>query len=147
MTRVKCMQAGDYFSIPMEDGRFAISQIIWLGSESKEQKFKKVFAFAVLSISSNEEVSEDAKYLVFKDHRGSFTVMFTAVDKLKAGEWPILQRGVVSDVALIDFEFNMAGTLYRRGSPVRVLAIEEYQNYILMGVSGFALIEKFLQQH
>jgi hypothetical protein len=54
---------------------------------------------------------------------------------------------VVSDVALIDFEFNMAGTLYRRGSPVRVLAIEEYQNYILMGVSGFALIEKFLQQH
>ena len=84
MTRVKCMQAGDYFSIPMEDGRFAISQIIWLGSESKEQKFKKVFAFAVLSISSNEEVSEDTKYLVFKDHRGSFTVMFTAVVYLPA---------------------------------------------------------------
>ncbi|POG03943.1 hypothetical protein BGP82_22035 [Pseudomonas putida] len=147
MTRVKSMQAGDYFSIPMEDGRFAISQIIWLGAESKEQKFKKVFAFAVVSISSSEEMPEDARYLAFKDHRGSFTVIFTAVDKLTAGEWPILQHSVVSDSALKDFEFNMAGTLYRRGSPVRILAIEEYQNHILMSVSGFALVENFLQQH
>lgn len=141
------MRAGDYFSIPMADGRFAISQIIWLGTESQEQKFKKVFAFAVLSVSTNEEVPEDVKYLVFKDHRGSFSVIFTAVDKLKTGDWHILQHGVVSDAALKDFQFNMAGTLYRRGSPVRVLAIEEYQDYILMGVSGFALVENFLQQY
>ncbi|WP_313318764.1 Imm26 family immunity protein [Pseudomonas sp.] len=147
MKGVESMQAGDFFSIPMEDGRFAIGQIIWLGIDSKEQKFKKIFAFAVLSVGTDEIVSEGEEYLVFKDHRGDFRVMFTAVDKLKTGEWPIIKRGVVSDPSLKDLEFNMAGTLYRRGVPVRVLAIDEYQNHMLMGVSGFALIERFLQQY
>ncbi|MFK3820563.1 Imm26 family immunity protein [Pseudomonas sp. NPDC089407] len=141
------MQAGDIFYIPMEDGRFAISQVIWLGAESKEQKFKKIFAFAVLSIGNDQKIPEDQNYLVFSDHRGEFKVIFTAVDHLKAGEWPILQRGVVSDASLRGLEFNMAGTLYRGGNPVRVLDIDEYQDHILMGVSGFALVERFLQQH
>ncbi|WP_060511702.1 hypothetical protein [Pseudomonas sp. NBRC 111124] len=131
----------------MEDGRFAISQIIWLGTESKEQKFKKIFAFGVLAIGNDERVSESEEYLVFKDCRENFTVIFAAVDKLKAGEWPVLQRGVVYDASLEELEFNMAGTLYRRGVPVRVLPIDEYQNHRLMAVSGFALIENFLQQY
>jgi hypothetical protein len=73
--------------------------------------------------------------------------MFTAVDKLKSGEWPILRGGNINDRSLMDFEFNMAGTLYRRGYPVRVLSIDEYQDHLLMGVSGYALVERFLQQY
>jgi len=140
-------RAGDYFLIPMEDGRFAISQIIWLGTESKEQKFKKVFAFCVLSIGYEKGLPEDFSYLWFKDHRGDFRVMFTAIDNLKSGGWPILGAGSINDASLSDFEFNMAGTLYRRGQPVRMLSIEEYQGHLLMGVSGYALVERFLQQH
>jgi hypothetical protein len=53
------MKFGDYFLIPMDDGRFAICQIIWMGSESKDQKFKKIFAFGVLSIGEDKTVPEE----------------------------------------------------------------------------------------
>jgi len=33
------------------------------------------------------------------------------------------------------------------GRPVRVLYFDEYQHHVLMGVSGYALVEKFLQQY
>ncbi|MET3052359.1 hypothetical protein ABXV19_11195 [Pseudomonas alkylphenolica] len=141
------MKSGDYFAIPMDDGRFAISQIIWMGGESKDKKFKNVFAFGVLSVGESKTVPDGGGYLNFKDHKGEFFVVFTAVDKLKTGEWLILKDGKINDPYLIEFEFNVAGTLYRLGHPVRVLAIEEYQNYLLMSVSGYALVERFLHQH
>jgi len=141
------MQRGDYFLIPMEDGRFAVSQVIWLGNESTEQRFKKVLAFGVLLVSGEKDIPESRGYLSFNDHRGDFAVIFAAIDKLKTGEWPILQSGSITDSPLADFEFNMAGTLYRRGRPIRVLAIDEYQHYLLMGVSGYTLVERFLQQY
>lgn len=74
-------------------------------------------------------------------------MIFTAVDKLKSGEWLVLRPGSLCDSSLMRCEFNMAGTLYRRGEPVRVLSIDEYQNHLLMGVSGYALVERFLQQY
>ncbi|MFJ4111525.1 Imm26 family immunity protein [Pseudomonas sp. NPDC089758] len=141
------MQSGDYFLIPMEDGRFAVSQVIWMGIESKEQKFKKIFALGVLSIGREKTVPESTQYLSFKDHKESFAVIFTAVDNLKSGEWPILRPGSLCDSSWESFEFNMAGILYRRGEPVRLLSIDEYQNHLLMGVSGYALVERFLQQY
>lgn len=141
------MQRGDYFVIPMEDGRLAISQLIWLGSESEGHKFNNIFAFGVLSIGSDNNIPENNEYLMFKDHRGDFAVIFTSADKLKSGEWSILQAGPPHDSSLEELEFNMAGTLYRGGRPVRVLSFDEYQHHVLMGVSGYALVEKFLQQY
>ncbi|EKT4524843.1 hypothetical protein QEM13_004169 [Pseudomonas putida] len=140
------MRFGDYFLIPMEDGRSAVCQIIWLGNESKEQKFKKIFAFGVLSIGDSKEIPVGGSYLSFDDYRGGFIVIFTAIDKLKTGEWPILQSGEIDDF-FKDFEFNMAGALYSRGQPVRVLSFKEYKNYLLMSVSGYALVEDYLQRH
>lgn len=56
---------------------------------------------------------EKVSYESFKDHRGDFKVIFTAVDKIKSGKWPVLHEGSVVDVSLSGLEFNMAGTLYR----------------------------------
>ncbi|MFJ4068928.1 Imm26 family immunity protein [Pseudomonas sp. NPDC089996] len=147
MTGDLTMHNGDYFLIPMEDGRSAIGQIIWLGSESKEQKFKKVFAFGVLSVGDGKVIPEGEKFLSFENYRGVFTVIFTAFDKLKSGEWKVIRSGTFADSSWGDFEFNMAGTLYRRGQVVRILDIDEYQNHLLMSVSGFALVERYLQQY
>ncbi|KIY37542.1 hypothetical protein TZ03_27285 [Pseudomonas sp. 10-1B] len=141
------MREGDYFAIPMEDGRSAVSQIIWLGSNSKDQKFKNIFAFSVLSVGNGRDVIGRSEYLQFEGYRGPFVVLFTAIDKLKSREWPTLKSGIIAGGSLKEFEFNMAGTLYRQGHPVRVLPIEEYQNYLVMAVSGYALVEKFLQQY
>ncbi|BBH46040.1 hypothetical protein [Pseudomonas sp. KU43P] len=126
-------QTDDYCLIPMEDDRFAISQIIWLGTDSEEQKFKELFAFCEVSIDHEKNVPEKVSYLNFKDHRGDFKAIFTAVDNIKSEKWSILHEGFVVDASLSDLEFNMAGALYRRGQPVRVLAIEEYKDYLLMG--------------
>ena len=146
MTEEMPVRCGDYFFIPMKDDRFAVCQIIWMGSD-RGKKFKNIFAFGVLSVGIDKNITEGGGYLSFKDHKDVFHVLFTAVDKLKSGEWPVLGAGEISDPSLENFEFNMAGTLYRQGESVRVLPIEEYQNYLLLSVSGYELIERFLQQY
>ncbi|MBA1192477.1 hypothetical protein ACLUUI_20080 [Enterobacterales bacterium AW_CKDN230030176-1A_HGKHYDSX7] len=139
--------SGDYFSIPMKDGRFAIAQVLWLGTDSKDRKFRKIFAFAVRSIGNDLKVFEEKRYLSFRDYKGEFVVIFTSLENLVSGEWPRLQEGAVSDEAYHALEFNMAGTLYRKGFPLRPLEIDEYKDHLLMGVSGYALVESYLQQH
>ncbi|WP_144936171.1 hypothetical protein [Pseudomonas alabamensis] len=138
---------GDYFAIPMKDGRFAVAQILWLGTDSIGNKFRKIFAFAVKSVSNDFRVYEDKEYLRFKDWNGEFSVVFTSVESLVSGGWPRLQGGAISDEKYKALEFNMAGTLYRKGFPVRILDINDYKDHLLMGVSGYALVENYLQQH
>ncbi|WP_123632819.1 MULTISPECIES: hypothetical protein [Pseudomonas syringae group] len=117
------------------------------GRRKSRKKFKKIFAFCVLSVSLDKYIPKENEYLSFEDHKGMFKVIFTAVDKLLSGEWPILNAGNLKDPNMITFEFNMAGTLYRSGEPVRVLPIEEYRNHIAMAVSGYALVNDFINQY
>ncbi|GKS08907.1 hypothetical protein PSTH1771_27845 [Pseudomonas syringae pv. theae] len=37
---------GDYFTIPMVDGRNAICQVVWMGEESPEKNLQKFSLFA-----------------------------------------------------------------------------------------------------
>jgi hypothetical protein len=147
MSSKKTVRSGDYFTIPMAEGRQAVCQAIWVGRNSSGQTFKKVFAFCVLSVGDEKKIPKEASYLSFQNHRGTFEVIFTAVDKLISGEWPVIGSGPIKDQKMLNFEFNMAGDLYRCGEHVRVLAIEEYQDYLLMGVSGYVLVERYLTQH
>ncbi|MBC3949128.1 hypothetical protein [Pseudomonas folii] len=147
MNAKKTVNKGDYFVIPMSDGRGAVCQAIWMGIESEEGKFKNVFAFCVVSVGTDQRLPDENKYLVFEEHCGPFTVIFTAVGKCLSGEWPWLGSGVLDEPDLVDFEFNMAGNLYRSGYPVRMLPIDEYRNHLDMGISGYALVERYLMQH
>ncbi|RYF57669.1 MAG: hypothetical protein EOO39_35165 [Cytophagaceae bacterium] len=141
------MNSGDYFTIPMTDGRQAVCQAIWIGKDSSGQTFKKVFAFCVLSVGDEKGIPDEVSYLSFQNHRGTFEVIFTAVDKLLSGEWPVIGRGPIKDEKMVNFEFNMAGDLYLCGEPVRVLAIDEYKDYLSMAISGYVLVERYLNQH
>lgn len=138
---------GDYFAIPVKDGRFAVAQILWLGTDGIGKKFRNIFAFAVKSVSNDFRVYEGKEYLRFKDYNGEFSVIFTSVESLVSGDWPRLQSGTISDEKYKALEFNMAGTLYRKGFPVRALDISGYKDHLLMGVSGYALVDNYLQQH
>jgi hypothetical protein len=143
----KVVNSGDYFTIPMSDGRQAICQVIWVGKDSSGQKFKRVFAFCVLSVGDDTNVPEKVSYLSFQDHMGAYKVIFTAVDKLISGEWPVIGGGPIADQKMVNFEFNMAGNLYVCGEFVRVLPSEEYKNYLTMGISGYVLVDRLLSQH
>lgn len=147
MNSKQTLNSGDYFIIPMPGGRSAVCQAIWIGKNCSGQTFKKIFAFCALSVGDNKEIPEKVEYLSFHDHKGTFKVIFTAIDKLLSGEWSIIGHGAVKDQQFVNLEFNMAGTLYACGEPVRKLAIEEYQDYLIMGVSGYVLVERYLEQH
>lgn len=88
---------------------------------------------------------DNKPYRTFKEHGGEFTVIFTAVKKLLTGEWVKLRSGTLSEAYQV-LEFNIAGTLYRNGFPVRILALDEYRAYSLLSVSGYALVDRYLQQ-
>ncbi|MEX6664256.1 Imm26 family immunity protein [Pseudomonas sp. W2-17] len=143
----QAVNSGDYFTIPMSDGRQAICQAIWIGKNNSDPTFKRVFAFCVLSVGDKKHIPEEISYLSFQNHRGTFKVIFTAVDKLLSGEWPIIGSGPIKDQRLVNLEFNMAGDLYLCGEFVRKLSGEEYKNYLLMGVAGYVLVENYLNQY
>lgn len=147
MSSKQKVNSGDYFTIPMTDGRQAVCQAIWIGKDSSGQTFKKVFAFCVLSVGDEKDIPDEVSYLSLQNHRGTFEVIFTAVHKLLSGEWPVIGRGPIKDEKMVNFEFNMAGDLYLCGEPVRVLAIDEYKDYLSMAISGYVLVERYLNQY
>ncbi len=147
MSLKQVVNSGDYFTIPMSDGRQAVCQVIWIGKNSSGQKFKRVFAFCVLSVGDEKDIPEKVSYLSFQDHMGTYEVIFTAVDKLFSGDWPVIGSGPIVDQKMVNFEFNMAGNLYLRGEFVKVLPSEEYKNYLTMGISGYVLVDRLLSQH
>lgn len=144
MSIIKRVSDGDYFVIPLSDGRSAVCQLVWMGRKGESEKFKKIMAFAVLCVGGGSEVPNNNEYLIFENYRGKYQVIFTAVDKLLSGEWPVIASGQLQNEKLLGFEFNMGGTLYRRGEMVRVLSIDEYSAYLNMGVSGFELVDNIL---
>lgn len=141
------IKAGDYFTVPLSDGRFALCQGIWNGVNSDKKKFKNIFAFCVLSVSDDKLPSDNGSYLEFEYNKKKFKVIFSALEKISSGEWQVVGSGLLEKREFKDFYFNMAGTLYCNGDPVGVLPLDEYQRYITLAVSGYALIDKFLMQY
>ena len=59
-------QEGDIFLIPTADGRFAVCQIVC----ALKGRFKKAFAFGVLSIQADKTIPQHDEFLKFKNSRG-----------------------------------------------------------------------------
>ncbi|EMB4326916.1 hypothetical protein RJ492_005539 [Pluralibacter gergoviae] len=141
------LNAGDVFSIPMNDGRFAIAQVIWMPSGESSSKFRNVFSFAVLSIQNNQEIPIVNDYLVFNNYRGDFKVIFTSKEKILNGEWVLLKRDELSNVHDNLRFFNNAGDLYFLDEHVRKLTVSEYKDYNIMAVVGYELVQQYLSQY
>ncbi|SEU11768.1 hypothetical protein [Pseudomonas graminis] len=147
MSLKQVVNSGDYFIIPMSDGRQAICQAVWIGKNSSGQTFKRVFAFCVLSVGNGKNIPEEVSYLSFQEYDGPFKVIFTAVDKLFSGEWPVIGSGPIVDQKMVNLEFHMAGDLYVCGEFVKVLPGEKYKDYLEMAVAGYVLVDRYLKQH
>ena len=141
------LNAGDVFSIPMNDGRFAIAQVIWMPSGESSAKFRNVFSFAVLSIQNNQEIPIVNDYLVFNNYRGDFKVIFTSKEKILNGEWVLLKRDELSHAHNNLRFFNNAGDLYFLDEHVRKLTVSEYKDYNIMAVAGYELVQQYLSQY
>ena len=141
------LNAGDVFSIPMNDGRFAIAQVIWMPSGESSAKFRNVFSFAVLSIQNNQEIPIANDYLVFNNYRGDFKVIFTSKEKILDGEWVLLKRDELSNAHDNLRFFNNAGDLYFLDEHIRKLTVSEYKDYNIMAVAGYELVQQYLSQY
>lgn len=141
------LNAGDIFSIPMNNGRFAIAQVIWMPSGKLSAKFRNVFSFAVLSIQNDQEIPIVNDYLVFKNYHGDFKVIFTSKEKILNGEWVLLKRDELSSAHDNLRFFNNAGDLYFLDEHVRKLAVSEYKDYNIMAVAGYELVQQYLSQY
>lgn len=105
------------------------------------------FVFCVLSVGNGKNIPEEVSYLSFQEYDGPFKVIFTAVDKLSSGEWPVIGSGPIVDQKMVNLEFHMAGDLYVCGEFVKVLPGEKYKDYLEMAVAGFVLVDRYLKQH
>ena len=141
------LNAGDVFSIPMNDGRFAIAQVIWMPSGESSAKFRNIFSFAVLSIQNNQEIPIVNDYLVFNNYRGDFKVIFTSKEKIFNGEWVLLKRDELSNTHDKLRFFNNAGDLYFLDEHIRKLTVSEYKDYNIMAVAGYELVQQYLSQY
>ncbi|MBO1109752.1 hypothetical protein J2R62_16360 [Plesiomonas shigelloides] len=141
------LNAGDIFSIPMNDGRFAIAQVIWMPSGKPSAKFRNVFSFAVLSIQNDQEIPITNDYLVFNNYRGEFKVIFASKEKVLNGEWVFLKKGELSNAHDRLRFFNNAGDLYFLGEHVRKLSVSEYKEHHVMAVAGYELVQQYLSQY
>jgi len=136
-------QEGDIFLIPTADGRFAVCQIVC----ALKGRFKKAFAFGVLSIQADKSIPQHDEFLKFKNSRGMTNVIFAAVDSLKSGEWEI-----IGNIPLTEWKkelqiFHSAGHLYNGDEYVRMLDKSEYKQFNVMGVAGNELVQQYLAQH
>ncbi|ACX88194.1 conserved hypothetical protein [Pectobacterium parmentieri WPP163] len=141
------LNSGNIFSIPMNDGRFAIAQVIWMPSGKLPTRFRNIFSFAVLSIQNDQEIPSVNDYLVFNNYRGDFKVIFTSKENILNGEWVLLKRDELSNIHDNLKYFNNAGDLYFLDEHVRKLAVSEYKDYNIMAVAGYELVQQYLSQY
>ncbi|AIW42056.1 MULTISPECIES: immunity 26/phosphotriesterase HocA family protein [Paenibacillus] len=134
---------GDIFVIPMHDGRFAVCQVIC----ALYGRFKKAFSFGVLSIGQNQAYKGEKTYLPFTNYRGRFEVIFTATQNMTKGVWPIIDQRPLSEEQQQLKYFNCAGHLYCGDEYIRNLELEEYNQYTVMGVAGYELVQRYLAQY
>lgn len=133
---------GDIFSIAMADGKFAICKVI----SAFTGEFRKAFSFCILSIQKDESIPMEDRCISFINSRGRSKIIFTSPAKIKNGEWKILSNKALTDEQKELEIFQCAGHLYHDDEYVRCLSKDEYKTYEVMGLAGFELVDKYLQQ-
>ena len=137
----KSYNEGDIFLIPMQDGRFAVCQIVC----ALRGRFKKAFSFGVMSIQRDETVSlKDGEFLVYSFGQRKSSVIFTSPKLLKDGTWSIIGNVPLTPAKKELQVFQCAGGVYNGDEFIRMVPPEEYSRYITMGVAGFELVQNHL---
>ncbi|WP_175003159.1 Imm26 family immunity protein [Burkholderia lata] len=137
---------GDVFIIELSDGRFAVCQIVF----SSQGKFKKAFAFCVLSIQDGRDFNlariDDFPPMAFRKFKKEVRVIFSGIKLIAKGEWPIIGNSDLSDDKLKMKIFNYAGGLFNGDEEIGRIPVSDYSKYTTMEVSGFDLVQKILTE-
>jgi len=137
---------GDVFIIELSDGRFAVCQIVF----SSQGKFKKAFAFCVLSIQDGRDFNldriDDFPPMTFQKFKKEVRVIFSGIQLIAKGEWPIIGNSDLSDDKLKMKVFNYAGGLFSGDEEIGRIPVSDYSKYTTMEVSGFDLVQKILTE-
>ncbi|KOS02835.1 MULTISPECIES: Imm26 family immunity protein [Paenibacillus] len=80
-------------------------------------------------------------------HDCRFEVIFTATQNLTKGVWPIIDQRPLSEEQQQLKYFNCGGHLYCGDEYIRNLELEEYNQYTVMGVAGYELVQQYLAQY
>lgn len=129
---MKKYKAGDLFTIPMKDGRWAIGQVIC----ALQDRFDRVLSFGVLSIGEEPKLpEEDREYITFKDNGRHGHILFASATNMRR-TWKVVGHLPLTEQKLAMQWFHVAGDLYHNDEWIRKLAIEEYPDYPVMSVAG-----------
>lgn len=134
--------SGDIFTIPLENGKYAICQIIWAPTGD----YKNVFSFCTLETgnhSPSRETDETSPLLLNDDER-TVEVIFSGTKNITSGKWAVIGHEDLSGRSKKLMTFNIAGSLHEGDTFIRKLTPNEYTIHPSMSVFGFELIQDIL---
>ncbi|UFH49887.1 Imm26 family immunity protein [Pseudomonas sp. KNUC1026] len=137
-------EPGDLFLLPITAGGFALCQIVSVFKD----RFKKIFSFGVMQISSSDLELEliERDYLQFENARGREQLIFTSTEKLNSGEWVIVGHVPLTPTKLTFRYFRVSYNLYCDDVLLGNLDKIKAKKYNVMAVAGFELVQSYLQQ-
>ncbi len=135
-------KVGDIFTIPLENKKYSICQIVW----APKGDYQKIFSFCVLENGNSQPTLETGANspTPLKDNTKTIEIIFSGVKYLTSGQWKVIDHKKLSESSKSLQIFNIAGSLHEGDAFIRKLTPDEYANYPSMSVFGFELIQKTL---
>lgn len=138
----KAYREGDIFTIPMQDGRFAVCQVVC----ALKGRFKKAFSFGVIRLVQDETNVEDGNFLSYRFGSRQRSVIFTSPENLRNGTWKIVCNIPLTPDKEELKVFECAGHLYRGDEYIRSLSKDEYGKFNPLGAAGYELVQTHLSE-
>ncbi len=133
-------KAGDLFTIPMKDGRWAVGQVVC----ALYDRLSKAFSFGIVSIDDEPHIpSEDSEFITLDSYGRSVQLIFAASSNMRRN-WKVVGHLPLTEQKQAMQWFHCGGQLYHNDEWIRVLLIEEYSKYPAMSVAGNELVQMML---
>lgn len=140
----KKFSEGDIFMIPMQDGRFAVCQVVC----ALKGRFQKAFSFGVIRLELDDTNLnlEDGDFLSYRFGRRQSSVIFTSPANLRNGTWKLVGNiPLTADKEELKV-FQCAGHLYRGDEYIRNLEKDEYGKFNSLSAAGYELVQIHLSK-
>ncbi|MFD1885139.1 immunity 26/phosphotriesterase HocA family protein [Paenibacillus wenxiniae] len=130
-------KAGDLFTIPLKDSRWAVGQVVC----ALQDRLSKAFSFGVVSIADEPHVPDvDCEFITFDSDGKPVQLIFAASSNMRRN-WKVVGHLPLTQSKQKMQWFHCGGQLYHNDEWIRVLPIEEYSKYPAMSVYGNELVQ------
>ncbi|GIP22261.1 Imm26 family immunity protein [Paenibacillus sp. J22TS3] len=138
----KGYREGDIFIIPMQDGRFAVCQVVC----ALKGRFKRAFSFGVMRLEMDDINVEDGDFIRYRFGSRQSSVIFTSPENLRNGTWKLVGNIPLTPDKEELKVFQCAGHLYRGDEYIRNLSQDEYGKFNTLSVAGYELVQMRLSE-